>query len=41
MAVKPDEFNKSPLHLFLDISKEDVKASPKRPRIQIIGGNDG
>ena len=41
VAVKPDEFNKSPLHLFLDISKEDIKASPKVPRIQIIGGNDG
>jgi hypothetical protein len=36
MASKPDEFSKSPLSLFLDIKREDIKASPKRPRMKII-----
>ena len=36
MATKPDEFSKNPLSLFLDIKKEDIRASAKRPRIEII-----
>ena len=42
MAKKPDDFASNPLNMFLDISKDDIKASKKRPRMQIIsGGNDG
>ena len=29
------------MDMVTSISKEDIKASPKVPRIQIIGGNDG
>ena len=36
IATKPDEFSKNPLSLFLDIKKEDIRASAKRPRIEII-----
>ena len=36
MAVKPDEFNSSPLHLFLDIKKEDITSHSVRPRMEII-----
>jgi hypothetical protein len=32
----PDTYKQSPLHLFLDISKEDIKAASKRPRLEII-----
>ena len=41
MASAPDEYASNPLNLFLDIPKEDLKASAKRPRMQILsGGND-
>lgn len=36
MAVKPDEFNKSALHLFLDVKREDLTARSARPKIEII-----
>ena len=37
-AKQPDEFEQNPMHLFLDIKKEDIKAAPKRPRMEIIDG---
>ena len=40
VAAKPDPYEDSPLKLFLDIPKEDVKARAKMPRIEIIGGDD-
>lgn len=36
---KPDDFDKNPLNIFLDISKEDIKTVP-RPRMEIIDGDD-
>lgn len=35
---KPDEFEKNPLNMFLDISREDIQTSKKRSRMQIIDG---
>jgi hypothetical protein len=40
VAAKPDPYNESPLKLFLDIPKEDIKARAKMPRIEIIKGDD-
>ena len=38
---KSDEFEKNPLNMFLDISREDIRASKKnRPRMQIIDGGE-
>jgi hypothetical protein len=36
MAVAPDDYASNPLNLFLDIPKEDIKATAKRPRMEII-----
>ena len=36
VATKPDEFNQSPLHLFLDVNKEDIKSRRAIPRMEII-----
>lgn len=36
MAAKPDKYLDSPLHLFLDIKKEDLSSPSPRPRLQII-----
>ena len=41
MAVAPDEYSNSPLKLFLDIPKENLSRATARPRMEIIGGNDG
>lgn len=38
-AEEPDGYRQSPLHLFLDIPKEDIVARAKRPRVEIIGGS--
>jgi hypothetical protein len=34
--TKLDEFNKSPLHLYLDVKKEDLVSRTPRPRMEII-----
>ena len=39
MSKKPDEYAKNPMHLFLDIRKEDIIAAPRRPRMEIIDGD--
>ena len=36
-TAKVDPYNSSPLKMFLDIPKEDIKASAKRPRMIIKG----
>lgn len=36
MAVAPDDYASNPLNLFLDIPKEDIKATAKRPRMEIL-----
>ena len=35
-TVKPDEFHKNPLSMFLDVKKEDLTTRTARPRIEII-----
>ena len=35
-AAGPDEFKTSPLSIFLDISKDDIKAPQRKPRMEII-----
>ena len=35
VAVMPDEYSKTPMAMFLDIPKEDIKAIPKRPRMRM------
>ena len=36
VAVKPDDFHKNPMSLFLDVKKEDLTTRTARPRIEII-----
>jgi hypothetical protein len=36
VAVKPDEFHKNPMSIFLDIKKEDIATPTPRPRFEII-----
>lgn len=38
VAVKPDEFYKNPMSMFLDVKKDDLTTRIARPRIEIIGG---
>lgn len=35
-AIKPDEFHKNPMSLFLDIKREDVTSPARIPRMEII-----
>ena len=37
-AVKPDEYASTPMAMFLDIPKENIKAVSRRPRMEIIDG---
>jgi hypothetical protein len=39
LAKQPDEYANNPLNLFLDIPK-DYLATPRIPRMKIIGGTD-
>lgn len=41
MAEKPDDYKNNPMYMYLDIPKENIKATAKRPKIEIIGGNNG
>jgi hypothetical protein len=38
VAAKPDTYNETPMAMFLDIPKEDIKAVSRRPRMEIIDG---
>lgn len=35
-AIKPDAYHSTPLSMFLDIPKEDIRAKPKRQRMEVI-----
>jgi hypothetical protein len=39
MKAQPDEYEKSPLKLFLDIPKEDLVAPPSRAKMVIVEEN--
>lgn len=36
MAAKPDEYAGTPMHMFLDIPKDDMKAAARKPRMEVI-----
>lgn len=39
---KPDDFNNNPVHVFLDVSRDDITTARSRPKMEIIsGGEDG
>ena len=38
---KPDDYENNPLNVYLDIPKEYVTGRKSRPRMEIIGGEDG
>ena len=41
IAKKPDDYDKNPLNMFLDISREDIRATAKkRPKFEIIDGGE-
>lgn len=39
VVAKPDEYSHTPMAMFLDIQKEDIKAVSRRPRMEIIDGD--
>ena len=39
VAAQPDKYNETPMAMFLDIHKEDIKAVSRRPRMEIIDGD--
>lgn len=39
LPVRPDEFERNPMHLFLDIRREDITAAQRMPRMEIIDGD--
>ena len=39
IAAKPDEYAQSPMAMFLDIPKEDIKTVSRRPRMEVIDGD--
>ena len=39
IASQPDEYAQSPMAMFLDIPKEDIKAVSRRPRMEVIDGD--
>ena len=39
VAAKPDTYSETPMAMFLDIPKEDIKAVSRRPRMEIINGD--
>ena len=38
VAAQPDPYSETPMAMFLDIPKEDIKAVSRRPRMEIIDG---
>lgn len=38
IPAEPDEYSKTPMAMYLDIPKEDIKAAPRVPRMEIIDG---
>lgn len=39
MPVRQDEFERNPMHLFLDIRREDITAAQRMPRMEILDGD--
>lgn len=39
LPFRPDEFERNPMHLFLDIRREDITAAQRMPRMEIIDGD--
>ena len=39
VAIKQDKYNESPMSMFLDIPKEDIRAAVRAPRLEIIDGD--
>lgn len=39
IAAQPDEYAQSPMAMFLDIPKADIKAVSRRPRMEVIDGD--
>lgn len=39
IASQPDEYAQSPMAMFLDIPKEDIKTVSRRPRMEVIDGD--
>ena len=39
VATQPDEYAHSPMAMFLDIPKEDIKTVSRRPRMEVIDGD--
>jgi hypothetical protein len=39
-AVKPDEFNKNPVSIFLDVKKEDLTTRTAMPRMEILSEDE-
>ena len=39
LPVRPDEFERNPMHLFLDIRREDITAAQRMPRMEILDGD--
>ena len=39
IAAQPDEYAQSPMAMFLDIPKEDIKTVSRRPRMEVIDGD--
>lgn len=37
---KPDDFENNPLHLFLDINREDITSVKTKPRMEIISEDE-
>ena len=37
---KPDDFESNPLHLFLDINREDITSVKTKPRMEIISEDE-
>lgn len=40
ITKKPDDFQNNPLHLFLDINREDITSVKTRPRMEIISEDE-
>ena len=38
-AAQPDKYKETPMAMFLDIPKENIKAVSRRPRMEIIDGD--
>lgn len=40
MTPPPDKYKETPMSMFLDIPKEDIRAAAKLPRMEVISDGD-